>query len=401
MTSASAAYSVPAQPHRLSWEHAPHFPWGIKTHLISACELFEARDFAIVLKELKWLHMRSMTQPQRLRIYYMRGVTFLQMRRYLDAEHAFRNAIRQLSPDESTMTAARLHYYLGLALHERQQLTAASQEHRASLAALDDHQWLTGERDLELRFENLRRLASQWLMLMRFDDSLAALEAAWPLAQEPQLSDAKRISWQGIIEWTAAITYRWQGAYETAYRHALSAVNLYDQAHDEDALARIQLVAADCGLDWVAHQHNDSAAQQQLPTIATLVESGRTLIAKKFVFAFSQDREQAKMYDDVGALLATLAQRRYERLTEQTNRDDRLADLYRLVGESERTWDAAMMGLAYLAYADELAYQGSARKALQFYKFAVGALKSVAPMLAIRARRAFEHGGALPSDALI
>ena len=342
-----------------------------------------------------------MTQPQRLRIYYMRGVTFLQLRRYLDAEHAFRNAIKQLSPEESCMTAARLHYHLGLALHERQKFQAASQAHRASLAALDEHQWLTGERDLDLRFENLRRLASQWLMLMRFDDSLVALEAAWPLAHEPQLSDAKRIAWQGIIEWTAAITYRWRGAYETAYRHALTAVRLYEQALDEDALARIQLVATDCGLDWVAHQHNDSAARQQLPTIATLIEGAHMLIAKKLAFSFSQDWEQAKMYDDVGALLAALAWRRYERLIEQDNRDERLTDLYHLVGEAERTWDAAMMGQAYLAYADELAYQGSARKAQQFSKLAVSALKSVAPTMAIRARRAFEHSGAYPSDSLI
>ncbi len=401
-------------PYLVGEENQPNYVERATLVLQSAYRAMADKDWEAVRRILKDFGFSAMSDEQAIRYYYLDGLSHAALGDEVSAEIAFRHALDHVTPQIDEVSVAMLHTHLARAIHNQQRFPAAIDEHNLSLQALETPGAPNNHRRIHMRLDNLLEAAGEMLILCQFEAGLDALSRALSILEQlPTPWSEEDLRRRITVFWLMALMNRWMGAPQTAYNNARAALDIYDElrsrlqgnapnGQDTDTYkyARLETVAANCLLDTKPIQQPGMKPPENLVTAQNLIADA--LMRFRSSSGALGRRGKRGIRDRAGFILAQLADLRAQRFAQNDNRSERLQRLWDIeqavTGDAEP--DAALIGEANLALADEYAYQGNAVYAHMYFIRVVDYLNVIAPALALRARKALEHDGKFPSDML-
>lgn len=373
----------------------------VSHHLAVACTAIQGRHWQAALSALARIDPSDLTEPQLLNYHLYSGLAQAQLDHPSQAEQSFRSALAVIGPYGNELTRAKLHYHLALALNDQQRFLEASHEQWNSIAALDRYGHPKDKECNELRFENLRRLAGQMLVLLKLQDGLDCLNSALELSEPTNAPHTEQLQRRQVtVLWLMALMFRWNGALQAAYSSAKKAVTIYraivsspiykyDNVYDDKealTLARLLLVAADNAIDCVPQAQDADEVKELLKNARMWIADARQNLQSAPHLSATPDKKGLE--DPAGEALATLAALRCDRVSGQNNRYERHQALELQLQAAHLLKDNILIGQVYLALGDEWSSRGLATRAAKCYQKALVYLTPDAPMLAMLARKA-------------
>ncbi len=374
---------------------------NVSHRLAVACTANQGRHWQAALSELALLDPNDLTEPQSLNFHLYSGLAQAQLDHPSQAEQSFRSALAVIGPYGNELTRAKVLYHLALALNDQQRFLEASHEHWKSIAALDRYGRPKDKECNDLRFENLRRLAGQMLILLQLQEGLDCLNTALELSEPTNAPHTEQLQRRQItVLWMMALMFRWNGALQAAYSSAKKAVTIYralvsspiykyDNVYDDKealTLARLLLVAADSAIECVPQAQDANEVKDLLKIARMWIADARQNLQSAPYLSATPGKKG--LDDPAGEVLATLAALRCDRVSGQNNRYERHQELKRQLQAANLLQDNILIGQAHLALGDEWSSRGLATRAAKCYQNALVYLTPDAPMLAMRARKA-------------
>lgn len=217
-------------------------------------------------------------------------------------------------------------------------------------------------------------LATCLYALERYQEAWKQIEAARRLVRRPP-GDVSR---SALIEWLAAILYRWTGDSARALQQAIAASDAYAAFATSPSarmlLGRMQVTVADSALDLA--EASDAGPESR----------GRTTYLRVAAPYVQRANSLARATQDLsGGGVAILVRARYERLMRKPS--DRLSRIERVIQRAEQLHEADLMIQAQTVLGAELAAQNEIDAALTRYRLAVDiANRHETPVLGVWAR---------------
>ncbi len=316
-----------------------------------------------------------MSDRQRLRIAYVLAQAAHASAHYHDAAGILEDALDLAERIDELDAFAQLAYLLATQYDYLDQWANGAQASAAALAAWQSRSKgldLADPLDLSFAIDIRDRLAIELFYLSRLDEAVDHLQAAYILTPS-----ATKTAMRGAgIQWTLALVERWRARPERARAHIRAAFDVYAAAADPFELPRLQIVAADIGLDLAAGISR-----------AGLFESRDTALAFVERHLLQSVAETSANGDVLSHCRALLTYARYQRLAGHNT--DRRAVIESVGRTSRRLGDTQLIGMYYTELGDELAHLGDRDAATNAYQSALDTFaQTQAPSLGVWAQRA-------------
>ncbi len=357
----------------------PDHSSDVAAALKAAYDFLARRQYAEAGDALEPVRGDPMSDRQRLRVAYILAQAAHDRDDYNDAAGILEDAIDLAESIEAFDEYAQLAHLLAVQYDYMSQWALGAQASTAALAAWQSRSHLhlsTPVPDpLDLAFEvDLRdRLAIELFNLARLDEAVAHLQIAFALT--PSIPDSALRA--AGLQWTLALVERWRGHPLRAREHIRAAFDAYYAAGDRAELPRLQIVAADIGLDLAAGISSGGAFESR--------DAALDFVARHLLPSVA---ETSALGDDRSHCRSLLTYARYQRLA--AHNTDRIAVIESVGRTARRLSDDQLVGMYFTELGDELAHLGSREEAKAVYQLAMATFeRTQAPALGVWAQRAF------------